>query len=408
MKTPKIAEALLHLDDDIISEAVEGERVKKKLSFVKWGAIAASIAAVALSTALLVPLLMQKNEGSTVDKVQTKYKDVAVQNAAIVWPWEYKTVAEKYLTLNFEGNEFGTRGREISEALIGERLGIGEATGQDFYEESMYTESFEVYSVKDVSSEYVVAVKMEGKYYVFDAHSESAPDTLGELMDTYSLEGTVRLDKFSYGEKYYSLSEYARVWDILSGCKSAPSVSKEEDASVSESGESISFTVTSEQLGTYKVVLRISEDGYLWTNVFDYAYIYNIGKNAASEIIAYAKANSKEIPEEPYRYNVIGRITKVSEGYFLLDDTEICVNEDDGKVYKIISTDLRVRRHLEFEKLGEGDIVIVYYDGRVTGENVIDAAFDMAEVYAIYDNTVNESAEEPSVTSRETVTSSRQ
>ncbi len=387
MKIPKIAKSMEYLDNDLIAEAANAKQRGKKKAWIKWSAIAASLAVVALAVTLMIPMLTAQDENKSVP-AQDHYKDVTVQNYAIVWPWEYKTVFEKYLTLNFDGREFNARGREISQSMIGEKLGMGEASGQDFYAERIYTESFEVYEINDVSSEYLVAAKMEGKYCVFDAHAEHAPKTLGKLIDTYSLKKVLRLNKFSMDDKYFSLDGDSEIWEILQNCRDARAVTKEEDAGISERGESVSFTVTSEQLATYKVVLRISEDGYLWTNAFDYAYIYNIGTDAASSIIDYAKSKAREIAQEPYQHTVIGKIVEINDGYFLLDDTEICVDANKGRVYKILSTDIRVRRHFEFEKLDVGRIVVVYYDGVIQSGNLIDSAYGMSKAYAVSNDVV--------------------
>ena len=410
MKIPKIVKSMDHLDDDIIAEAANSARVGKKNLWIKWGAVAASFAVVALSAALLVPMLMsqdgvnngdqgqlpqhqtgQSNESTDVQAqipqeiVPNKYKDVMHENSAIIWRWEYKTVYEKYPLLNFGGKEYGGRGREINSSLLGEKLGSAEARGEDIYEERIYTENFDVYAINGIDKDYLVAVKMEGKYYVFDAHSEKAPDTFGELMDRFSLPSILKLKKFSLGDKYYSLNDNADVWAILKNCRDAKVVRKDMNALFDKEGM-ISFTVISEHLAVYKNVFRVSADGYIWTNAFDYAYAYYIGEDNAKSIIDHAKVNSKEIPTEPYQYSVSGKIVDIKDGYFLLDDTEICIDAKDGRTYKIISTDIRVSRHFDFEGIKVGDIVIVYYDGVMKSGNLIEGAYGMAEGFLVDDD----------------------
>lgn len=44
--------------------------------------------------------------------------------------------------------------------------------------------------------------------------------------------------------------------------------------------------------------MYVTVDGYLWTNAFNYQYLFNIGEDAASKIIKYAKENSTEAEYE--------------------------------------------------------------------------------------------------------------
>ena len=389
MKIPKVVRSMEYIDDALVDEAVQDCAQKKKKPWIKWGALAASLAIVVAASAFLLPLAFDSDEGYEVPLPQGDryYKDLSVQNSAIVWPWEYKTPAEKYLTLAYGNREFSSRGRKISPSLVGGAIGVGEASGYDHYTEKVYTESFEVYAINGVSSEYLVALKIEDDYYVFDDHAQQAPSSFGTILDAYSLSEVVKLEKFSLDEEYFSLASDEKIWSVLNSCRDAKAVNKEWDAEISESGDLLYFTLSSEQLGIYKVVLRISEDGYLWTNAFDYAYMYYIGEQKAGEIIDYAKGNSTKTAAEPYQHTVYGRITEIKDGYFLIDDTDACIDPQNGKVYKVISTDLRISRHLDFEKIGIGDMVALYYDGNLKDGNLIENAKGMSEAF-LYDGDV--------------------
>ena len=65
---------------------------------------------------------------------------------------------------------------------------------------------------------------------------------------------------------YTHLDVYKR--QVLSECRNAPFV---EDQTCTVGDRSyLSFTITSEALGVYKVALYVTADGYLWTNAFDW------------------------------------------------------------------------------------------------------------------------------------------
>ncbi|MBR7162210.1 MAG: hypothetical protein IKD07_07325, partial [Clostridia bacterium] len=369
-----IAEAMNHLDDDLITEATrEEKRTFQTAPFLKWGSLAACLCVLLMSAIMILPNLQ------SVQSQHPVYKTIQTENRAIVWPWEYKAVYEKYLFLSYDGKEYDARGKEIRAELLGEALGEGEAKGYDIYTEKLYTESFTVYRINGISENYLIAAEMEGKFYVFDAHAQNAFATLGEMTDTFSMEQNIQLDYFSVQgknlkTKYYSLSDDNTLWEILNGCRNAPAVNGD---SWRTQADYISFTVTSEALGVYKNAMYVTEDGYLWTNAFDFANVFEIGEEAANQIIRYAKQNSEQTEAIPYHITVPGIITEVGENYFILDTTPVCVNKHDGKTYTITADTLGIRRVLEFEKVGVGDIVIVTYDGKIKDGNLIEGATNM-------------------------------
>ena len=378
MKTPKIAQSMNHLDDDLITEAThEEKRAFKAVPFLKWGSLAACFCILIAAAFLILPTLQQNN--TPTQSKNPLYQTIQTENSAIVWPWEYKTVYEKYLSLFYDGKEYDGRGREICAELLGEALGEGEAKGYDIYTEKLYTEHFTIYRINGVSSEYLIAAEMEGKFYVFDAHEQNAFATLGEMLDTFSMEQNVQLNYFSMQgknqkTKYYSLADDSTIWEILNGCRSAKAVNGD---SWRTQADYISFTVTSEALGVYKNAMYVTEDGYLWTNAFDFANVFEIGEEAANEIIRYVKQNAEQAEFIPYKITIPGIITEVGEDYFILDTTPVCINKHDGKTYNIMADALGIRRVLEFEKVGVGDIVVVTYDGEITEGNLIAGATNM-------------------------------
>ena len=378
MKTPRIAQSMNHMDDDLILEAArEEKRIPKKTVFLRWGALAACLCILIMTAIMLLPNLQQ--DDTPTQSANPVYKTIQTENSAIVWPWEYKTVYEKYLSLFYDGKEYNGRGQEIRAELLGEALGEGEAKGYDVYAEKFYTENFPIYRINGISEEYLIAAEMEGKFYVFDAHKQNSFATLGDMMNVFAMEQNIQLNYFSVQgkkqeTKYYSLTDDKTVWEILNNCKNAPAVNGD---SWRTEADYISFTVTSEALGVYKNAMYITEDGYLWTNAFDYANVFEIGEEASNQIIDYVKRNSEQAECIPYNITIPGIITEVGENYFILDTTPVCVNKHDGKTYKIMADALGIRRVLEFEKVGVGDLVVVTYDGVIKEGNLIEGATNM-------------------------------
>ena len=207
------------------------------------------------------------------------------------------------------------------------------------------------------------------------------PQTLKEFLEKYSLQEYLSFEKFSICNGYeengnYKMSDDFQIWKILTECNSA----KVEDTDgffEKEDKNYLSITVTSEALGVYKQVVYISEDGYFATNILDFACTYYIGEEAALNIIKYAKENAEETEFEPYEHTMAGVLIEKGEGFVLVDDRDLCVNEQEGNVYKIPTDDIRIRRCIEYEDVQIGQVVVISYHGNITDDNEIAGAYSM-------------------------------
>lgn len=383
MKIPKTANAVGHIDDDLIANATENGTQTKRISWLKWGSLAACFAVLVIAGAAVLPSLLGRNvtpSGNT-----ERYKDFSIQaESEIMWPWEYRTVCEKYTNVEIDGIEYLGKCRAVSESLIGESIGICTAIGYDGVNaDKKYTAEFKAYKLKDIAQSRFVAVKMEDSYYVFMSDKYAPPSTLGELMNDVNLQNTVELNCFSENgdspdSSHFALTNDDYVWEVLSECRNAPFV--EEQMWTATGRNYLSFTITSEALGVYKVALYITEDGYLWTNAFDYQYLFNIGKEAAGKIISYAKGNSVEAKYEPYKNFVIGTIVQITDEYILVDDSVLCNNPADGITYKVMLNDLRISRYVNHGVVKVGDTVQISYEGEIDETNTFTTATSASKV----------------------------
>lgn len=374
MKTPRISEAIGNLPEDLVNGAVTYKRASKKKNFVKWGSIAACFMVMVMATALIVPMLLG-GDPISIGGIDRDYKGVISGGESYIdFPWEYKLGYEKYTSVKYDGNEYSSRAREINEALLGEVLGTCKAKGEDSYTNKTYTETLNVRKISGVSEEKMIAVEMDSKYYVYFNSKVKCPATFGELLDAYNLSETLPLVKFSvnegYKEKgYYQITDDEYIWQVLSECRDAEFYAENDKWNRGDRNY-LSFTATSEELGVYKRVFYITEDGYVSTNVFDYSYVYYIGEDAANKIITHAKGNATEAEREQYEYTIAGTITEVGDGYVLIDDTVLCKDKNDGMVFKILTEDLQIRRYIECGNFKVGDTVAVKFQTEIVlGEN---------------------------------------
>lgn len=375
MKIPKIANAMGHLDDDLVSAAAgsesERKRKKKKIRWGKWGSLAACFAVLVVASAMILPPLFRGRVDCSVGTGETggRYKDVQIQTgeAYILWPWDYRTAYEKYTGVEIDGRFYRGKRREVSEALVGVRIGACTVSGQD-ENDKRHTAEAEVYALREASPEQFVAVKLEGRYYVFQNNTYAPPGRFGELLEAVNLPKAVELNRFSEnGEgKTFALKDDGPVWEILSGCGDAMFVEEENWSVIGRSY--LSFSAASETLGAYKVAY-ITEDGYLWTNLFEWGYLFRIGEKAAGEIIRYAKENAEEVASEPYRKSIAGTVTEITGEYLVIDDSILCVDPGAGIAYRVPLQDLRISRYVELGVIAVGDTVQVSYEGEIDAEN---------------------------------------
>jgi len=383
MKTPRISEAIGNLPEDLVSGAVTYKRTNKKKAFIKWGSIAACFMVMVMAAALIVPMFLG-GDPISIGGIDRDYKGViSGSEGDIEFPWEYKLTYEKYYTVKYNGNEYRTRARAINESLLGEVLGTCTAQGVDSYTDKTYTETFDVRKINGVSEEKMIAVGMDNEYYVYFNDEVKCPATFGELLDAYNLSETLPLIKFSvnegYKEKgYYQITDDEYIWQVLSECRNAEFYAENDKWSRGDRNY-LSFTATSEELGVYKKVFYITEDGYVSTNVFNYSYVYYIGEDAANKIITHAKSNATEAEREQYEYTIAGTITEIGDGYVLIDDTVLCKDKNDGMVFKILTEDLIIRRYLECTDIKVGDTVAVKFQTEIVlGEdNTVGGAISM-------------------------------
>lgn len=365
-------------------EAADAVPEKKKSSWVKWGA-----AAACFSLIFLIGILAFRTKDTSsvsLGGIAREYKNVnlTIIESATVWPWEYKTVSEQYTTLDFNGKDFCSRDRAIDTSLLGETIGNYDAVGFDSYTRKEYRMPAEVCRINGVSENQMVAVKLGGKFYVFKYNEYTPPANFGEVLDIYSLAQTLNLDRFtvydgSADTGHYSLENDQYLWDVLNACRDAKFI---KDDMLSMSGKNcISFTVTSDALGVYKRVFYVTSDGYIKTNIFDQAYSFGIGEDAAGRIISYATENGAESVTEPYTYTLAGTLVEITDGFLFVNDSILCSNQKDGMVFKIPTEDLRISRCIDFGNISIGDIVVVNFTGNIdiTAGNLVKGAYSLSK-----------------------------
>jgi len=374
------------IDAAYIDAAEKPAKTTVRRTWLKRAAAAAACLALILFCGILPT---EKNNTENIGGIVRSYKHMPpaqFSEAAIMWQWEYLTPEEKYTAMQLRGKDFRSKGSSINAELLDESLGFFEVTGFDTYTERQYKYETEVFSIKGISEELLVAVALGENYFVFGLNEYEPPQRLGEILDNYSLLPNISFDRFDIFENkkkvgHQQLTDEAFIKEILSSCRDAEFLENAEWRS--EEGKYLGFVITSEALGVYKRVIYITDQGYLKTNIFDYEYTFNIGKAKAQQIIDYAINNSTAATEEPFLWSIAGTLTEIGEDYIVIDDTVLCNDENDGMCFRVPLSDLRISRKIDTGKIKAGDTVIVAFKGEIKTEagNIIENAVSLSKAY---------------------------
>lgn len=385
MKIPQIINAIGYIDDELLSETLNR---KKKIIKNKWISLVACICVISVLAVLL--LTHSKNKQET----GQRYKDFIIteESTAIIWPWKYLSTTEKYTQTEINGIEYSiTGGRVLSEKKIGKKIGEFEFWGYDEISGEKYTQNFEVNEIQGVKSERFIAVLIDGKYYCYKNSVYTPLNTLSELYEIADLKSIIELERFSENgdgpdAKHFKLNDDEYIWDIILSCGEASIVT--DNWWHPYDREFLSFTITSENIGVYKNAMYITNDGYLWTNMFSFEYIFDIGTEATDKIIKYAMENSETAEYEPYQKSVCGKVTEIKDDYILIDDSSLCKNESDGIIYKVLLNDIRISRYILIGNIKVGQTVEVVYEGVIDEKNsyTIDNAISVNDVDISFEN----------------------
>ena len=354
------------IDDDILERS---EGTAKRNGWMKY-AIMATFLGIVMFTVMF--MILRENvkyveESSTygiICKLEKRYNKKAYTTGAHIsytWPEEYRPLYTQCYNVTFNKKIYDTKiypidnpvfVASIDESLLGEILGTCVAKKNAGV---VLEEGLEVREILGVSSDLMIAVEMEGKYYVFENNLHGTK-TLGDMLSSYGLPQVVELNRFELDGKYFTLNDDTFIWETLLEYSDARYVTNPSKSDV----ETICFTVTSESLGVEHVGLCVSLDGYVqWNGSFF------IGEEAAQKIFQYVKENSKEAGYEPSNDSLTGTLSNLGDGYIYLSDAVMCRNTAKGKSFRIAIDDVHIQRYFECGKVQRGDVFTITFSGSI-------------------------------------------
>lgn len=370
MNGQDLMEKLALIDPQYIAQAEQAPARHRRPALWAAAAAAAVLAAVGLWATWPRPAPPALPDMGRPYRQDTGF---VVENTAPVWPWAERTPAEQYTTLTFNGRTYRTYGRPV---IPDRAIGRGTVTGYDDYTEQTHRQEAAVYALQGADPRLTAAVKLGEEYIPFLLDGPLPLSTFGEAMDGFGLRENLPLTHFETetGDTvcgHYALSDGTAVWQLLEGCRQAPLTVTDEKRQ-KNGVKSLTFSATAPRLGAYKLTLTVREDGYLFTNLWHSGIRAAIGRDAAAAIIAYATENAAQVPAQPYMPYIVGTVTKIADGRLYLDDTALCQDPADGRIFAISTAPLPIRRLLDHGYIRVGDTVQVTYTGSLptadTGE----------------------------------------
>ena len=153
MKTPRIADALNQIDDDIVNGAARAKKVKKN-NWLKWGSIAACFVVMLAAMLAIMPMLFE-------DDSPVVPPDNGPSN-------EYQYESGYFYQINEGAYSTYVGGKVITEDKIGNKIADVNLTAgwkDDKCEWKSETEALrgEVYAINGVSNDVAVALKFIDK-----------------------------------------------------------------------------------------------------------------------------------------------------------------------------------------------------------------------------------------------------
>ena len=207
--------------------------------------------------------------------------------------WDEMPAYDKFRSFTHDGKEYrGFRLADgsgiIPENAVGEKLYDVTMSTIEMFSEKEFTINAQVYAITDIQPEAAVAVRFEGtdEYCSFRRGDYCLPATLGELIDELDLMdsmsfGNIWIPEKGMGNAYYTYdpipvsADHAKLlMQLFEECRD---IKCESDDDIMFSRQVFSVTADVEKAGIANRYIGFMEDGYMITNIMEYAFCFNIG-----------------------------------------------------------------------------------------------------------------------------------
>ena len=258
------------------------------------------------------------NHTISIDSVDTKWEKKEVyydsskmetsMDTAIVPHWEEMPINQQYYLANYNEKSYDSKNAKIPEDNIDQKIGTVILTGKDTYTEETHTINADVYSIKNISSECVIAIRFENtlEYYVY-INAYYKPNTLGDLVEDLNLR-----ENLSFGTIIYEYLDSTKpeneqiievefpdvdskeIWNMLLNDLTLENIYRDNGKYRSDYFvKSVGISIDIPKLGYKNISIELTDKGYLITNILDTGKGFYIGEEKVQEFIDYLTENCK-------------------------------------------------------------------------------------------------------------------
>ena len=248
--------------------------------------------------------IISKKDDWIIKEVQTK-ENPTNEDISVVPKWNEMSISQQFYEVEYNGSKYTSKITKVSNNNILSNIGNATLTGYDTYTETAYSKKGDLFSIKDISEKCAIAVKFEGDtdYYVY-VNSYYRPKTLGEFIEDLNLK-----ENISFGTVYYNYWDKNKeeniniefydvdnetIWKKLFNNLDLENIYSDNDTSKYTSEKfstSIEISVDIELLGYKNISVRLTDKGYLLTNILDTGKGFYIGEEKVQEFLNYLKEN---------------------------------------------------------------------------------------------------------------------
>lgn len=322
-----IFKALENADEHYIEECRQsGSGIKIKTIWTKWAAVAACGVIAAATGVMMFAGRSDKDikvSSASGNEQAQDYADdgtdLATTEIGLVTPWEYLSMGAKYDFVEYNGVKYSSMG-VIDESYLDEKLTAQTLETTNYETNKKETTKADIYSIKDLSSSFYLAVKFDDGTLAWYGVFNDTPSDFDAIVKNMNLCKTAKIrtvyNDIGLGKlRTYSDVDIAGLLDLLKDENGVFTAEPVDDGSETSEGETpIDFSTTEDDewyvsngitayfnidmLGT-EGQIYFTHDGRMYFDAnLGYTEKYNIGSEKVTEIEKWLNENCEYTDEK--------------------------------------------------------------------------------------------------------------
>lgn len=357
-----IFKALENADEHFIEECRQsGSGVKIKTVWKKWAAVAAcGVFAAATGVMMFAGRSDREIKVSSASGNEQAQDyaddgtDLATTEIGLVTPWEYLPMGAKYDFVEYNGVKYSSMG-VIDESYLDEKLTAQTLETTNYETNKKETTKADIYSIKDLSSSFYLAVKFDDGTLAWYGVFNDTPSDFDAIVKNMNLCKTAKIrtvyNDIGLGKlRTYSDVDISGLLDLLKDENGVFTAEPVDDGSETSEGETpIDFSTTEDDewyvsngitayfnidmLGT-EGQIYFTHDGRMYFDAnLGYTEKYNIGSEKVTEIEKWLNENC-EYTDEKKNAEVAGDVDPSEKAVTSVakDDSDMADKADIGYI----------------------------------------------------------------------------